>query len=270
LVVAIYCGIKHYDYWSDQKAIFDRSGLPAGWVRLCQYNADKMLSDSDDEQTRKEMVDRTNQYRQYVERPPEKAVHCVIRGGWAVNRTDLAVALGTEFAARRRPVYYFTAVKLLEGQSKLERWKELAKLNGMGSDLTATHHYFPKCHIIDDVPNLKFFEQLQDINEAKQLPRVPTKVDAANAYDPRATMQNILYEFYANRDRISTIWVLTCEQSAAERWLKLIRDHACWEKQKDNDGKETDWFGDEPTRAERVIDIDLGAPRVRRAIERGR
>ena len=227
LIVAVYFGFQHFLYWTDQKATFDRSGIPSGWVRLCEYDVNKMLPDPADATTRQDIVKSTNEFSRLIEEPPGKAVHCVIRGGWSVNRTDLAVALGTEFAARRRPVYYFTTIKLLEGESKLDRWKELAKLDGKGTNLTAQHPYFPKCHIIDDVPNPAFFEQRQGLTE--KLPLVPTKVVTADTYDPRATMQNILHDFYDNRDTISTIWVLSCEESAAQRWPELLRHHAVLE-----------------------------------------
>ncbi|WP_162670371.1 ATP-binding protein [Gemmata massiliana] len=227
----------NYEWWTDQKGYFDRSGLPSGWVRVSEYDTSRACPDLG---IRKTMEQQTKTYLTTL--GGESPRHCVIRGGSATDRTDLAAALGVEFASRRKAVYYFTANKLLERADELDRWKRFAIHDTKGG-VSESDSRFPKCVIIDDLPEKFPAPGDPDKQNPDQL------VKKSNPYDPSANSQRLFRWFWAHRNQTSTIWVLSCNPEEAEVWLSTIRQYASWEKTA---------TATEAEQTERVLDINLG------------
>jgi hypothetical protein len=224
--------VQFNNIWIAQKKTFDRSNLPPGWVRVGQYDTNRAFA-KDQEGVRKEMEKNTKEYLKCVSNPPAKARHCVVRGGWPVNRSNLAVALGTEYASRSRAIYYHTASKLVEEPKELHRWKDFTGEKEPSTD----HPMFPRCVVIDD---------LAAVFPRPALPDSRPRRDPQHPYSAEDSVQDVFDWFLENRDRISTVWVLTCNPSEAKEWLRYIRIYV----------------GDD----DRVIDIDLGNPFAKRAL----
>jgi hypothetical protein len=105
--------------WTKQKRAFDESDLPPGWIRVSQYQTGPL----GDDQTRPAQVDKVTRYVDFVRgEDGEKVRHLIVRGGRAEDRSDLVVALGTEWAARVKPVRYVTAPRLLEHPDDIQDW----------------------------------------------------------------------------------------------------------------------------------------------------
>ncbi|QJW98177.1 hypothetical protein [Frigoriglobus tundricola] len=259
LITAIGLGVRHYEWWTEQKGTFDRSDLPSGWVRLSHFRTDRVFSPeglSEDEQAdqnkaRTRMQEQTLLFFNHTA-SGGPVVHCVIRGSWPVNRSALATALGAEFAVRRKAVYYFTANKLMEGPDELSRWKRFAR---DPHDPLAYCPFTPRAVVIDDLP--KTFPA-----PAPDQP-IPVKNEEDDPYNEKINSQRIFNWFFDNRDRVSTIWVLSCEEPKAIRWLEIIQNYACF-----NERDKANPQGTDKTRSERVIDIDLGPAIQSRPINR--
>lgn len=240
-VVLVGIGVWNYSRWTEQKGAFDRSGLPSGWIRVCEYNTVRACPD---EKTRTTMEGQVRTYTNAIRSGQTPVVHCVIRGGGPTNRSDLAAAFGTEFATRRKPIYYFTANRLLERADELDRWQRFTK-PGSDGKYCQNDPVFPRCVIIDDLP--------ADYPPPNANHAVPVAID--NPYDTSANSQRTFNWFAEHRDKVSTIWVLCCDPAYADSWLNTIRNYACWNgKEK----KEEAQYGTKEEREQRVIDIDLG------------
>jgi hypothetical protein len=168
----------------------------------------------------------------------------------------------------RQAVYYFTANKLLEGPDDLTRWERLAKDAGLGDNLNESHPYFPRCVVIDDLP--KDYGLGRNPLRRPQPKLLPTpainEAGAPTTYDVTVNAQKVFNWLIDNRDRVSTIWVLSCEASSAKAWRNFIRDCVCGEKREQDENRGEEDAGE---RAERVLDIDLGDPPHGRAVRRG-
>jgi hypothetical protein len=187
--------------WTAQKRTFDESDLPPGWVRVSQYQIGQL----GDDQTRPAQVDKVNQYLEFVRGGGDgKVRHLIIRGGRAEDRSDLVVAVGTEWAARVKPVRYTTAPRLLEHPDDMLKWAK-----DVGPDGTPTVVVDDLIALLDPTPAYKAHAAKVATRGAGAVPPDPPSAELRPEEARRLTVLRNLESFRQEAGyKVSTVWAV--------------------------------------------------------------